>query len=103
MSDAAAAGNGQQGQAAQGGEGEAQQQGQGFDASGIASQLEALSSGQEELRQFLNAQPWSQQEVQQVQDADPALDLSFLEQVASAGVKVRVIEGQKTVQPLQIR
>lgn len=69
--DGAAQGEGQQ----QGGEGN----GQGFDPSAITSTLDQLSSGQEELRQFLQSAPWASQ---QEQEADPSqteeVDLSWL-------------------------
>lgn len=73
MSDAAAAGNGQ----AQGDGGEAQQ---GPDLAGITSQLEALTGGHEELRQLLQSAPWAQAETQAAEEADPGLDLSFLQE-----------------------
>lgn len=61
---------GAQGQAA-----EAQQQGP--DLGQLTAGLESLQSGQEELRQFLMSAPW-EQAVEQVQEQDPELDLSFL-------------------------
>lgn len=68
---------GQGGDAAQApAEGQAQQQGP--DTSALASQLSSLSEGQNELRQFLESQPWKPDpEAQQEPEAE--LDLSFLD------------------------
>lgn len=65
--------------AAQGqGEGEGVQQQQGPDTAALAEQLGQLSSGQEELRQFLMSAPWQAQEAEGEQDGQD-LDLSFLD------------------------
>lgn len=73
MSDAAAAGNGDAGQQ----QGDAGQGQQGQDFSAFQQQLGDLTTGQEELRQLLQSAPWSQQDVDQVQQEE-GLDLSFL-------------------------
>lgn len=71
----ALAGGGDAGQAQGGAEAGTQQAGP--DVGQLASQLEALQGGQEELRQFLMSAPW-QEQVQEIQQAEPELDLSYL-------------------------
>jgi len=75
--------------ASSGGDGGEAQQGeaqaaQGPDVGALAAQLGQMSEGQEQMRQFLMSQPWSQQEAQQENGegagGEPeALDLSFLD------------------------
>jgi hypothetical protein len=72
-SQAGLAGGGDAGQA----QGQEAAQQQGPDIGQLAQNLETLQSGQEELRQFLMSAPW-QQQVQEVQEAEPELDLSYL-------------------------
>jgi hypothetical protein len=61
------------------GQGEAAQQ-QGPDLSALADQLGTLSAGQDEMREFLQSQPWQttdgQQEQQDPGQQEPELDLS---------------------------
>lgn len=60
----------------------AEQQAQTPDLAQIAQQMQAMQSGQEDLRQFLSSQPWQQQAVaaepQTPAEPEP-LDLSFLD------------------------
>lgn len=75
-SQAGLAGDGQ----AQGGDDAGQQQAP--DTAALAQQLEALTGGQEEMRQFLMSQPWQQAEAQEAEQeipGDEPLDLSFLD------------------------
>jgi hypothetical protein len=59
------------------GQGEATQQ-QGPDLSALADQLGTLSAGQDEMREFLQSQPWQTTDApqEQQQEAEPELDLS---------------------------
>ena len=53
---------------------------QGQDAqAALAEQLSALSTGQEELRNWLQSEPWAQQQEQPEAQAEPELDLSWLD------------------------
>lgn len=75
---------GGEGQAAQGQGGEAaqngQQQAQGPDLGQLAEQIGALGGGLDEMKQFLQSNPWQQQQDQgQGQQQDEGLDLSFLD------------------------
>jgi hypothetical protein len=80
-SGTAVAGDGGQQGAEQG-----QQQGEsGQDVGALATQLQSMQAGQEELRQFLMDQPWQQQgqqgegEGEGEQQSEEPLDLSFLD------------------------
>lgn len=84
MSSPAAAASGGNGDAGQAQQGDAQQgEGQGPDVRALAQTLEGLSTGQEQMREFLMSQPWSQQAEdggEQAGEPEPAnLDLSFLD------------------------
>lgn len=105
---------GGEGQGAEGGEGEAQ----GPDIGALGTQLEAMQGSQEQMFQFLQSQPWLQQEGGEGEgEGEPAaedFDLSFLDaespqfdpsQVAerlsgliNQGVEQRV---QTAMQPIQ--
>jgi hypothetical protein len=88
MSDAAAAGNGDAGQA------QDASQGQGPDLAAFQQQLGDLTSGQEELRQLLQSAPWSQEDAQQLEQQEPGLDLSFLEQYADPAAEPQSLADQ---------
>lgn len=71
----------------QGGEAQNAQQQGGPDVGALAQQLETLSGGQEELRQFLMSQPWQQQEPagEEPETPETPLDLSqFLDPMEAA-------------------
>jgi hypothetical protein len=74
----AAVGQGQaSGDGGQQGEGQAQQ---GQDLGQLTGQLEQLGTSLEEMRGFLQSQPWQQQEAQEGQEQqDEPFDLSFLD------------------------
>jgi hypothetical protein len=53
-------------------------QGTGQDFSQITNSLESLTGGMEEMRQYLQSQPWQPQQEAEVQAEEPAPDLSSL-------------------------
>ncbi len=61
-----------------GGQGEGQAQ-QGLDPGQFQQTLDSLTSGQEELRSFLQSQPWQQQQEEQQPEEPSPMDLSFLD------------------------
>lgn len=67
--EASAQGHGESGQPAE----------SGPDVSQLAEQLGQLSAGQEELRNFLQSQPWQQQEAPDPEPESDPMDLSFLD------------------------
>jgi hypothetical protein len=78
-SGAGLAGGQAAGDGGQGGEGGQEQQQGGQDFGQFQQQLEALGSGQEELRQFLMSSPWQQQEPAAQQEPEaPEINLDFL-------------------------
>jgi hypothetical protein len=78
-SGAGLAGGQAAGDGGQGGEGGQEQQQGGQDFGQFQQQLEALGTGQEELRQFLMSSPWQQQEAAAQQEPEaPEINLDFL-------------------------
>jgi hypothetical protein len=67
------------------GQGEAAQQ-QGPDLSALADQLGTLSAGQDEMREFLQSQPWQTTDAPQEQQAgEPELDLDLSQYIDAEG------------------
>jgi hypothetical protein len=67
------------------GQGEATQQ-QGPDLSALADQLGTLSAGQDEMREFLQSQPWQTTDAPQEQQAgEPELDLDLSQYIDAEG------------------
>jgi hypothetical protein len=67
------------------GQGEATQQ-QGPDLSALADQLGTLSAGQDEMREFLQSQPWQTTDAPQEQQAgEPELDLDLSQYIDADG------------------
>jgi hypothetical protein len=67
------------------GQGEATQQ-QGPDLSALADQLGTLSAGQDEMREFLQSQPWQTTDAPQEQQAgEPDLDLDLSQYIDADG------------------
>jgi hypothetical protein len=67
------------------GQGEAAQQ-QGPDLSALADQLGTLSAGQDEMREFLQSQPWQTTDAPQEQQAgEPELDLDLSQYIDADG------------------
>jgi hypothetical protein len=67
------------------GQGEATQQ-QGPDLSALTEQLGTLSAGQDEMREFLQSQPWQTTDAPQEQQAgEPELDLDLSQYIDAEG------------------